>query len=196
VAFAPAVILVWTGENVPDAAWALQVMASGHVLFALTALVSSNMRARGMIRLELITAILTGGLVVTLFFPMARWLHFEGVIYTRLIAQVIGASWYLASFFRFSKMPLQEYLQGTAILRSVAVIAGAGLLSGFGSTLLPLPSFGVSERWHALFTVALWSIPYVLILGVGVWRLVLDGEERERIAGIFQRRLARLRGRS
>lgn len=181
--FAPWVVFIWTGESVQEAGWALQVMAFGDGMFVLTSVVSSNLRARGQVRLEMTTALMSGFIGIGSMFPLMELWGFQGAVGARLLAQVIAASWYLRAFFRVSGLPLSEYLAGTRILRILALLVSAVVISGLGSRLLEIPSVGVPERWQAVIQVSAWGLVYGVVVLVGAWKFVVDEEERVRLRG-------------
>ncbi len=182
--FAPYVVFIWTGEDIADAAWALQVIAFGDGMFVLTSVISSNLRARGQVRLEMTTALMSGVIGIGSMFPLMAWWGFEGAVIARLLAQVTAASWYLGAFLRVAKIPFAEYLRGTRILWVGLGLAAAALPAALGARLVPLPSFGLPARWHAVVTVAVWGSLFGAIAIAATWRLALDDEERTRLRGI------------
>lgn len=195
VIFALPVLLLWTGEDVPAAAWALQVCAIGELMWILTAVVSSNLRAQGRVGLEFRAAILTTSALVVLVIPLAGMLRFEGVIWARMIAQTLGAAWYLRAYFKFAGLSLREYLTETrigALLAVIAIVGGGIAAVHHGLPAVALP--GLKPRWAAVVVVGAWTIPYVLGLGYGVWRFVLSEAERSALAGVVRSAIAKRRG--
>ena len=195
VIFALPVLLLWTGENVPEAAWTLRVIAIGEVMWILTAVVSSNLRAQGRVGLEFRAAMVSTVSIVLLAFPFAELLQFQGVILARTIAQTLGAAWYLRAYFRFAGLSLGEYLRETRIGALAIVMAAlGGALWGMYAMLPSLAPAGMSARWAAVIDVGLYAIPYTVGLGLSCWRLVLTAEERESLGGALERAIARRRG--
>ena len=186
--FAAPALLAWTGELVPQAAWALQVLAAGEVAMLLTGVVSANLRARGHIGLELTCALVATGTLLVTVWPLTTWLGFEGVIYARLGSQIVGATWYLRAYARFAQLPTREYVRGIALMRVVLVLGSAGAVVLLGSHFVTLPGLdALSDRWQAAVTVVAWSLPYAAILLAGVWHAVFDDEERAKVAGVLAR---------
>lgn len=195
VVLASPVLLLWTGESVPEAAWTLRAIAVGEVMWILTAVVSSNLRAQGRVGLEFRAAMISTASIVLLAFPLARSLQYEGVIWARTIAQTIGAAWYLRAYFRFAGLSLREYLHETRTLALALVMATLG--GGIWALHALLPSLapeGLPPRWAAVIDVGLLAIPYTLGLGGLVWRLVLTAQERERLGSALRRAIDRRRG--
>lgn len=190
-AFASPALLAWTGQTVPHAAWALQVLAVGEVAMLMTGVVSANLRARGRVRLEFTCAVVGTTTLCVSVVPLASVLGFEGVIFARLLSQVVGAVWYLRAYLRFAGLAVTEYVRGTALGRVSLVVGGASCIVLVASMFVPLLGLpGLSERWRAAAEVMLWSLPYAALLGAGVWTFVFGELERDKISNA----LGRLRG--
>ncbi|MEM6992503.1 MAG: oligosaccharide flippase family protein [Myxococcota bacterium] len=181
--FAPYVVFIWTGEHVPDAAWALQVMVLGDGMFVLTSVISANLRARGQVRLEMTTALISATLGLGSLFPLIHYWGFEGAIAARLVAQVVAASWYLTAFLRYAKIPYAEYFSGTRIGWVAGALSLAIATAGAGSHWMPVPDFGLPARWHAVLHVATWGTVFGAVAVVAAWKLALDDVERARLWG-------------
>ncbi|MBL4688484.1 MAG: oligosaccharide flippase family protein [Nannocystaceae bacterium] len=192
--FAPYVVFIWTGEHFTDASWALQVMVVGDGMFVLTSVISSNLRARGKVRLEMTTALISGTIGIGSMFPLMALWGFQGAIIARLMAQVIAASWYTLAFLRSANIPLREYIDGVRIGWIVVSLGLASAAAGVGVRLLPIPDVGLPERWHAVVEVAAWGCVFGAIAVTAAWHLVVDDAERERLRGIghkIRRKLGR-----
>lgn len=195
--YASPILHLWIGKSMPAAAWTLQVLAFSEVALLLTSIVSSSLRAQGRVRLEFTWAMLSTGLFLLLLVPLGTQFGYEGLIVSRLIAQVLGALWYLRAFFRFSGISWGEYLKGTRIplLAIILGVTGAMLLL-VGTALPPLVPPGLSPRWGAAFEVLLWSVPYLGLVAVATWKVYLDGEDREQLRVLGAAVWSRLRGRT
>ena len=190
------ILLLWTGEPVPAAAWTLQVLAGGEVAVLLTAIVSSSLRAQGRVRLEFTWAMISTGTLLVLVVPMATWFGFEGIIFSRLIAQLAGATWYLRAYFKFSGITWGEYLRGTRLPRLLVILGATASVILVAHALLPsLAPPSLSPRWGAVVEVALWTLPYLGLVGAAVWSFYLDTEDREQMSVLGATVWARLRGR-
>lgn len=195
---APAILLLWTGapgQQIDQAAWTLRVLAVGEASLLLTSVVSSSLRAQGRVKLEFTWAMLTTAIMVVLLFPLAPLLGYEGMIVARLLAQLIGTVWYLRAYFGVAELSWGEYLRGTGIPK-LAVILGTitGVLWLGHELLPPLVPPGVGGRTAAAIECVVWGVPYVLLLGVAVWKLYLGADDREQLATLAGAVLARLRG--
>jgi len=194
---APSILLLWTGQEQPWAAWAIRVLAGGEAIGLLTSIVSSSLRAQGLVGLESKRAFISVGIALALMATLVPTLQFEGLIYARLAAQVLSAAWYLRAYFRFSTITWGEYLEGTRIPRLALMLLsiGAGVLL-LRMLLPPLTLPGLSMRWTAVAEVFLWSVPFFGPLGIGVWKLYLTTEDREQVTILARTITDRLRGRS
>lgn len=193
--FSGPVLLAWTGEFVPQAAWALELMVIGEGLFILTSVVSSSLRAQGKVGMEFTAAMVVTVLVVILVTPLAPWLGFEGVIYARVIAQTLGAIWYLRAYLRTEGVTVAEYLQRTRIGWLLGIMAVLGAATRLGRHLLPWVPGGLPPRWAAVFTVIVWGAPFGIALMLAAWKIFLTAEEREELSSTVRRVLARKFGR-
>jgi O-antigen/teichoic acid export membrane protein len=195
VIFALPVLLLWTGENVPEAAWTLRAIAIGEVMWILTAVVSSNLRAQGRVGLEFRAAMVSTVSIVLLAFPLARAMEYEGVIWARTIAQTLGAAWYLRAYFRFAGLSLREYLLETRIAAlGLGMLALGGAIWAMYAFLPSLAPPSLPMRWSALVDVGLYAIPYTLGFGWLSWRIALTADEREVLGGVLKRAIAKRRG--
>lgn len=197
---APAIMLLWTGapgEQIDKAAWTLRVLAIGEASLLLTSVVSSSLRAQGRVKLEFTWAMLTTGIMVVLLVPLAPLMGFEGMILARLVAQLCGTVWYLRAYFGFAEMSWGEYLRGTGIPK-LAVILGVitGVLWAGHELLPPLVPPGVGGRAAAAIECVVWGVPYVALLGIAVWRIYLDADDREQLGTLAGAVVARLRGKA
>ncbi len=188
-------LLVWTGQAFPIAAWAVQMMVLGSVFAQQTAVHSASLRASGKVRLEFLFAVVSSGIAVVLLIVLVRYSPFEAVVWSRVIAQILGASWYLGAFLRQEGISVRTWWRAAGFGPVLLVVAGAGAVTLLGSSLLGIPALPVTPRWGALLNVAVWGIPYAAILGVGLWRYALDSEERTQLGALLRRRLQRLRRR-
>lgn len=197
---APAILLLWTGapgQQIEQAAWTLRVLAVSEASLLLTSVVSSSLRAQGRVKLEFTWAMLTTGVMVVLLFPLAPLWGYEGMIVARLLATLLGTAWYLRAYFGFAELGFREYLRGTGIPTLVVilgVITGALWLAH--ELLPPLSPPGASPRAGAAIEVLVWGVPYAALLGVAVWRIYLDADDRVQIATLAGAVTDKLRGKA
>lgn len=189
---APA-LLAWTGRDVPEAAWALQCVALGGLLTHLTAVQSMNLRAQGNVRLEFWFAIVSTVTGVGALLATVAFAPFEAVVIARVVGAVVGGAWYIRAFLRHADITVAQWWRGAALGRVVMVVGAAGAMVAAGRTVLPMPAVG-SPRITALVELGLWGTLYAVVLGISVWKLVLDPGDRERLGGMIGGRLRRFRG--
>jgi len=184
-------LLAWTGEDVALAAWALQILVVGELFTQQTGVASANLRARGLVRLEMTFAIVSTATLLVVLVPMAGIDPFAAVVWGRLVAQIVGATWYVAAFLRYVELPVRQWWTGSRFVAVIGVVGGTAGLVAVGRALAPALLLPISPRWNAAVEVALWSVPYAAILAVGIWRIVFDEDERARVRGLIGRKLWR-----
>lgn len=186
------ILLAWTGEYVPLAVVAIRVVLIGDLAVHLTGMMSANTRARGMIGPEMQAALVSGTVFVGVLVPLARMFEFTGLVWTRSLAGLAFAGWYLRFSRLVSGLNAFQYLRAShvhriallAVVCAAAVVAGRALL---GDWL----GFVDAARWRALVDVMVWSIPYGLLAAVGSWWYVLEENDRAALAGLVQARRRR-----
>jgi O-antigen/teichoic acid export membrane protein len=193
--FAGPMLLAWTGETVPAAAWTLQLIVAGESLFILTSIVSSNLRAQGKVGMEFTAAMVTTVLFVLLLLPLAPWLQFEGFVYARVAAQAVGALWFLRAYFTSERIGARDYFRETRIpyLAAIWATLAAGTLAA--RHLVPWVPPHASPRWAAVFTVFAWGVPFGAILLTAAWRIFLTAAERDKLVSTVRDIIARRRAR-
>jgi O-antigen/teichoic acid export membrane protein len=188
------VLLGWTGQSVTDAAIALQLLALGEVIMLQTGVVSANLRARGMVRMEFTCALVATTTMLVSVVPLARALDFQGIVIARLLSQVVGGCWYMLAYLRWAELPWISYARSAQLPRVLAVVglAAASVLIGH-LVLAPLLDGRLPARWAAVLEVGVLAVPYAGLLLFGVLRWALGDDERARLLGMVQRKLGKLR---
>ncbi len=195
-ALAHPVLLGWTGQDVADAAIALQLLAFGEVMMLQTGVVSANLRARGMVRMELTCALVATSIMLVTVWPLAQWLDFQGIVVARLLSQTIAAAWYMLAYFRWAQLPWTGYIKDAQLPRVLAVVGVAASVTLAGHLLLgPLLGRFIGARWAAVLEVCVLSVPYTLLLVGGLLRWTLSDEEKAKLGALVQRKLGKLRNR-
>lgn len=191
------VLLGWTGQSVAEAAIALQVLALGEVIMLQTGVVSANLRARGMVRMEFTCAIVATTTMLVTVVPLARALDFQGIVIARLLSQAIGGVWYMLAYLRWAEVPWSSYVRSAQLPRVLAVVgtAAAVVLAGH-LVLAPVLEGRLAPRWAAAVEVAVLGVLYGVLLLYGVLRWALSDSERARLLGMVQRKLGKLRRRA
>ncbi len=189
--FASSALLAWTGTPVLLAAHALQVLAPFEIVTQQTGVVSANLRARGMVRMELTYALIGAATLVVVLLIGARTEPFESVVWGRVISEVVGVAWYLRAFFRYSGMrPRNWWNDG----RFSAVLVSVGLTAvgvEVCRRIVPALPLHLTPRWHGVVDVCLWSVPYALLVVTSTWKIALDASERVRLRVAMGRWLSR-----
>ena len=186
-------LLAWTGQDVPLAAWAVQVLVLSNLFTQQTAVHSISLRAQGNVRLEFTFAMVSSGVAVALLVALVGIAPFEAVVWSRAAAQIVGAVWFMWAFFRHARLSVLHWWAGAGLARVLLVVAAGAAVVVAGRSLLGLPELPLSPRVVAVVDVFVWGIPYAAIIGIGMWRYALDLEEREHLQAMVRRRLARRR---
>lgn len=190
------VLLAWTGETVADAAIAVQLLVIGEVVMLQTGVVSANLRARGMVRMEFTCAMVSITIVLVTVYPLVQWLDFQGIVIARLLSQTVAALWYMRAYFRWAQLPWTQYVSGAQLPRVVAVVGIAGAVTLAGHLVLaPLLGGHVGARLAAVIEVMVLSVPYTLLLIGGILRWALGADEKAKLGALVQRKLGKLRNR-
>lgn len=187
-------LLLWTGEAVPDSAWALRWMSFGTFLISFTSIPGISLRAQGQVGLEVKFAIVSSTVFVSTLLALVAAMPFEAVVLARLAGPMIGAPWFLRAFLRQSEISLGEWWNGAAMTQSILVIFGTAATVGLTHHLLGVPDLGLSPRLSAALEVSGYGLLYGAMLVAGLWRFSLVPEERRDLAAYLARRFGRLVG--
>jgi len=190
--YADRVIMVWTGQAFPLAAWTIRVMALGHFVWVMTGAGTSVLRGQGTLRLEMSNAVLRTILAFGLI-PAGYWLAgYEGLIVAVLVSRVTSSIWFLIAFSRKEGFGFGGALRG--ILARACLIGVAAGAAGFVLRTLPtgwIPAW--SERWRAVAEVASIGAAFVLASAAALWFGLFSKSERQYL---IQRVSLRRRGRT
>lgn len=192
-AIAGPALLAWTGQDVPLAAWAVQMMVLANLFTQQTAVHSASLRAQGNVKLEFIFAMVSSSVAVAILLILVPIAPFEAVVWSRAGAQVLGGVWFLRASFAHVQISFGEWWRSAGLARVLIVAAGGGVAVVAGRALVGLPHLPLSPRAMAVVDVLAWSLPYVAIVGLGMWKYALDAHEREHLRAMVGRRLRRSR---
>lgn len=188
--FADRLIVIWTGEAFPEAAWTIRWLAIAFYATLLTGVVTSNLRGRGSIRLELTYAVLATAVFFVLCWPGYHVLGYAGIIYCFVISSIVGAAWLVHAFSRSEGIPLLPYLRET-LARPLVVLGPAivpvVVLVQFVRLHLP---FG-DGRLGVMLNLMPWAGLFGIVVTAAAWFGLLAREEREVVIRIVSRRLGR-----
>jgi O-antigen/teichoic acid export membrane protein len=185
--FAEPLLYGWTGRSVPEAAFAVRVLAVSSFFRLLTGVGTASLRAAGTVRLEFQYGTLgaTGSLLGTgLGYALAGY---EGVIVALAAAQVLGASYFLVCFTQLRALSLRRYLS-RSILRPAGGVLPALLLVALASLWLPGLRDFEQSRVVVLANLAVVAALALLAGAPLLWWGVLSDEERLAARGMLQRR--------
>jgi O-antigen/teichoic acid export membrane protein len=181
-------LLAWTGQDVPLAAWAVQLLVVANLFPQQSAVLTANLRARGIVRIEAGFAAVSTIVGLALLGLLAIVEPFTAVVWARAVSTAIAGAWFLRASLRHIGESLVQWWHAAALLRVTAVLLGAGALLLGARALVDLPDLPLSARWNAVLDVLAWAIFYGALLGAGVWRWALDVQERALVLRVILRR--------
>lgn len=178
--FAERLILLWTGQEFPLAAWTTRCLAFGFFAVMLTGVGTASLRGQGTIRLEMRFALINTSLLALLFAPGYVLWGFQGVVGAILVSIVVGSAWFVAAYARRELLDLRSYIRAT-VLRPI-VILGLPILAV--ATLVHAVPFTLSltsPRWNALAELTLWGVLFSVLVGCCGWFFLLSSSDRARV---------------
>jgi len=181
-------LLAWTGQHMPQAAWAVQVLVLANLVPQQSAVLTASLRAKGTVRLELAFALITTVVGIAVLLAIVRIAPFEAVVWTRAASVTVAGAWFLGASLRQVRLDTGSWYRGIALARVLGVISVASVLLVFVRALVDLPEVTVSPRWRAVIELVVCGLAYGSILGVGAWRYVLDLDERAIVSRSVARR--------
>jgi O-antigen/teichoic acid export membrane protein len=176
--FGDRLILLWTGKEYPLAAWTMQWMAIAFFTSLLTGVITSNLRGRGTVRLELHFALLSTILFFSLFGPAYWLLGYPGIIYSFVTSSLIGSIWLLTAFSRQENISLANYVQRT-IVRPVILLGPVVLVTALLRELIPMHLELFEGRFGVLVDLIPWMAGFACVVLLVTWFGLLSGQERE-----------------
>lgn len=182
-------LLLWTGEQVPEAAWTARMLAPATFFVLLTGVATARLRGQGEVMLEIYYALLGSLMIVLAIFPLYHFFAYSGIVYALLISNVISSLAFLLVFFHYAKLPLVDYFKEVVIK-----VAGYGIVASFPVLALRYSFYGSvapetwSLRWWVLLEMAVYGAVYLVAFGWLVWGLVLDTDERAKLKSLLVRK--------
>lgn len=187
-------LLLWTGENVPQAAWALRWLAFATFTVSFTSIPAISMRAQGQVGLEVRFAMINSISFVSTLLAFVTVMPFESVVIARVVGPAVGVSWFVRAFLARNEITLAEWWNGGSMTQSIFVIAGSAATVGITHHFVGLPDLGLPTRLSAGIEVASYGLVYGTLVVSGIWRFSLRPEERRDLAAYLARRFGRLVG--
>jgi O-antigen/teichoic acid export membrane protein len=169
--FADTILRAWIGNDVPDAAWTVRVLAPAEFAAALTGVAIAGLRASGTVGLELRFAVATGVLVLTGVVAGNLVAAYAGGIVAFALGRGAAALWFLW------RLPpswtLERWARRTLVfaLLTAAPAVGLAKMVSFG---LPIPS----GRWMAAVELGVLAVGSALTVAALTW-MMLPHEDRE-----------------
>jgi O-antigen/teichoic acid export membrane protein len=185
-------LLLWTGEAVPDAAWALRWMSFATFLISFTAVPAISLRAQGLVGLEVRFAVINSVVFVATLLVFVTAMPFESVVIARVVSPAVGVTWFVRAFLKSTDMTAREWWRGGAMGPSLLVIAASATTVGLVHHFFGSPDLGLSPRLGAAVDLCAFGLVYGAMLVTGVWKFSLTADERRDLAAYLARRFGRL----
>ncbi|MFQ5592127.1 MAG: lipopolysaccharide biosynthesis protein [Phycisphaerae bacterium] len=175
--FADRIILLWTNQEYPLAAWTVRWIAPVAFLGMLTGIGTAALRGKGTIRLELFYALIGLGMLVVLYPPGYLLWGYKGMIGAEVIAGILSAAWFLWALARTEFQQLLQYVRAT-IWRPVAVFSPLFVLSVIVAPQVHIHAGTVRARVGCLIDVAFVGSLFAVISVALIWYGLLTTSER------------------
>jgi len=191
--FADRLIFLWTGKEFPLAAWTVRMIAPVAFLGMLTGMGTAALRAQGLIRVEMLYALVGASVLVVLYYPGYLWHGYQGMIGVEVFAGVSAAAWFLWAFAKNQGLNLKEYAWAV-LLRPVAVmtpvIVAALLLAPFAHVT---PMFQ-KARVNVLVDMAVAGLIFAALAAGSAWFGMFNVGDRSSLRATFSFRRGAAKG--
>jgi len=175
--FADNLILVWTGNAYPLAAWTLQVVAPAFIAKSLTGMGTASLRGKGTVGLEVKFNLVTVIAIWGLLFPAYWQFGYRGLVLAASAGLLLGSAWFVRAYARMESVDRARYL-GMVLLLPLAAICPVIVVIAFLQQHVSIPLPIPSQRWALLAEICLWGLLYTFLASISVWFLVLFRAER------------------
>lgn len=175
--FADQLILLWTGQSSPLAAWTVRLIAPVALLTMLTGIGTAALRARGTIRLEFTRSVLAASMLAVFYGP-GYWLGgYQGIIVAQFVAGIVSSIWFLVVAGRAESLSDNAFLRDT-VFRPMIVFGPLIALVILIYPILHLPDVFERTRINVLMNVVVWGTLFVVTSGLCGWYGLLSRPER------------------
>lgn len=179
-AFADRLIILWTGQDYPLAAWTIRIMVPAEFLILMTGAGTASLRGQGVLYLEFYYTLACSLLIGLLLVPAALWGGYFWIVLMMVTGQVVGALGFLAAFSR------REHIRFAGFARRFLV---RPFVLGTAVTLLALELRPAVDRfmpiwpirWASVLEVAMWVPVYAAAAGGLFWYAMFSASERQRM---------------
>ncbi len=164
VVFADKILLIWTGQEFPLAAWSIRVLVFGQFFAILTGIGTASLRGLGQIRLETQYSVVTAVLTFALIFPANYLGGYKFVVLSVFLGTITGALYFLVGFHKKMGVSIFEYFQDS--FKGIAI--GVTFI-GIGLYVRPIiepliPS--LPDRLSAIFDVTIAGGVFVTLIAL------------------------------
>lgn len=175
--FADRLVLLWTGEAFPLAAWTVRMIAPVLFLCSLTGMGTAALRGRGTIRLEVGYGIIGAAILVVLYGP-GYWLWgYKGMIGAEVVAGTVSSLWFLMAAARAESLSFISHCRET-IFRPALVFAPVAAAAAVFAPALRLPVLFSHPRVNLLVDVTVWGVVFGAVTAACGWFGLLSSSER------------------
>ncbi len=183
--FADRLILLWTGQDYPLAAWTVRCLAVPFVLLQLTGVGTSSLRGRGVVRLELLFGIINATIIAALVGP-GYWLWgYKGILASVATSVLVGSSWFLIAFARQEWVDLKGHAK-IVLLRPILVLGPVIAATALLQPVLALQLSFSSTRVCTLIDLSVWGFLFCLVVSASAWYGLLSQKQRSFIMHYFR----------
>ncbi|UCC30674.1 MAG: oligosaccharide flippase family protein [Phycisphaerales bacterium] len=183
--FADQLILLWTGQEYPLAAWTTRCLALGFFALMLTSVGTASLRGQGTIRLEMGLALITTSLLALLLAPGYMLWGYRGIVGAILAGIAVGPAWFVAAYARRELLDLRSYLHAT-VLRPAITLGPPILAIAALAHATPFTLSLANPRWNALAELTLWGVLFSVLVGCCGWFFLLSSADRARLETVFR----------
>ena len=187
--FADPTIALWMGEHYPTATWTMRILMVGVAFQLLTGIGTSNLRAHGAVRLEIIWNMGSAAILLLTVWPLFRLYGYEGLVIARVAGLIIAASWFLVAFAKVSNIKLRtmatDALARPTLVFLPIVVAFSYLYANIGNLV------ELKGRWDLALHLSVWGGSMGVSFMVVAWLALITNEEKKWLAKMVRKRINR-----
>ncbi len=191
--FADRLIMLWTGQEYPLAAWTIRVLVATHLLSMVGGMATASLRSRGTVRLEMWCLIIEILVFVALAIPGYLLAGYQGIV-VAFACCLVGTVWLMVAFARQESLSVIDYFRDVLVrpvLAGLPVIVSTIFLRIYGD----LSVSWIGGRGGLALELSLWGWAYLVAIGLLMWWVVFSQEDKRSLAelvSVGRRRAATL----
>ncbi|UCG16674.1 MAG: oligosaccharide flippase family protein [Phycisphaerales bacterium] len=182
--FADQLIVLWTANEYPLAAWTVRWMAVAMFVNMLTGVGTASLRGRGTVGMEVSYSVINVAICFVLFAPCCLLWGYRGSVGAIVTGLIVGSVWFLVSFARRESYGLARYFR-EILLRPALAFGPVIALAAALAPVLQVHMAFASRRVGALVDVLLCGILFTAAIVVCGWFAVLSGADRAEVARLL-----------